>query len=534
MRCKRKSSALVGLSFAAALVGVTERGHAQTPSADDDSEARLVPLLDQLSPRIVNGVPVAGLFPNVGMLARVNFATGAAEEICTGTVVGCSTFLTAAHCFDDSLVPSQYVVFLQHAGFFGVSSITRNSSYVASGTISPGDIAVVKLVTATTGIRPTPINAVGKPGPGLLGAIVGFGGIGGPSNPGLGIKRAGLVTTSNCPQPLSNSTHLCWEFSAPVGPPGEDSNTCGGDSGGPLFLNPGSGAVVAGVTSAGLSTSCTAPDLSWDVDVFANRVWIQAVAGADLNNTACGAIPQVFDANTEIRLADSHLDPTDAFEQWFVEVPPGASALRVAINGPLFTGQDFDLYLRRGAPPSVSPPLFDCSGIRSGVSFEYCEIPQPQAGTWWARVNRFAGSGDYQLTISILGGQAGPPTCVPSNTTLCIDDLPGDRRFKAQVFYQTTQGSMPSGFATPIPLADKGISAGGLFWFTNSTNPEVLLKVLKACSSNNHFWVFYSAGTNFGLAVTVTDTKTGRTWLSNNPDRTLAGSVADLQALPCN
>ncbi len=127
-----------------------------------------------------------------------------------------------------------------------------------------------------------------------------------------------------------------------------------------------------------------------------------------------------------------------------------------------------------------------------------------------------------------------PPGCVTTATTLCIDDAPGDQRFQAKVDFQTDQGSKPAGAAKVIPLTTLGIPSGGIFWFTNPQNPEMLLKVLNACSANGHYWIFYAAGTNFALRTEVVDTTTGLSWVRTNPDRTQAPPLADIMALPCN
>ena len=39
----------------------------------------------------------------------------------------------------------------------------------------------------------------------------------------------------------------------------------------------------------------------------------------------------------------------------------------------------------------------------------------------------------------------------------------------------------------------KGKPPARLFWFFESSNPEAVVKVLNACSINNHFWVFGAA-----------------------------------------
>ena len=132
-----------------------------------------------------------------------------------------------------------------------------------------------------------------------------------------------------------------------------------------------------------------------------------------------------------------------------------------------------------------------------------------------------------------LFAAAAEPACLAEAGTLCIDDQPGDRRFKIQVSYRTTQGGGRSGAGTAIPLSSLGLDRGGLFWFFNPENPEMLVKVIDACSLNGHFWVFYAATTNVGLTTTVTDTRTGQSKTYTNPDLTPAAPVQDTNALPC-
>jgi hypothetical protein len=123
--------------------------------------------------------------------------------------------------------------------------------------------------------------------------------------------------------------------------------------------------------------------------------------------------------------------------------------------------------------------------------------------------------------------------CTPSAIVLCIDDQPNDRRFKAEIGFSTSQGGGTSGIGQAIPLSSLGVSRGGLFWFFGPDNPEMLIKVLNGCAVNNHYWVFYSAGTNVGFALGVTDTVTGRIFRSSNPDLRVAPPVAATSAIPC-
>jgi hypothetical protein len=113
--------------------------------------------------------------------------------------------------------------------------------------------------------------------------------------------------------------------------------------------------------------------------------------------------------------------------------------------------------------------------------------------------------------------------CTSDPTTLCIDGaISGDRRFQVTVAWQTVQDGGRAGQGNAVSIAPLGFARGGVFWFFDATNPELLVKVLDGCGANGHFWVFASAGTNVGLTLTVADTATGRVRSWINPDLTPA------------
>ena len=123
--------------------------------------------------------------------------------------------------------------------------------------------------------------------------------------------------------------------------------------------------------------------------------------------------------------------------------------------------------------------------------------------------------------------------CVPSDTVLCMDDIPGDNRFQATVSFATSQNGGLSGDGQTIVTSNLGVNQGGLFWFFSQGNPEMLVKVLDGFALNGHIWVFYSAGTNVGFTLTVRDYVT--TWHTTytNPDIHAATPVQDTAAMPC-
>jgi len=345
-----------------------------------------------LQPRIVNGL-LTHAFPTTGVLLDSSNPVSAGTS-CSGTLIGCETFLTAGHCVEGNLSPSSHLVFLQHAGFFTVTSVALHPAYV----FPPADVAVLKLGAAVDGISPTPIDTVGGHATGTVGTIAGFGRSGG-SNFDYGLKRFGDVEVAPCGFGVSNVTSICWNYDTPIGPPGDDSNTCNADSGGPLFINPGGGEVVAGITSGGLNSNCLAGDNSFDARVSFYTTFIQDEGGADLANTTCGTSPQVGDPDVTVHgFSGTVSSGTPEGTHSFV-VAPGTSELRVTMNS-VDDGSDFDLYVKHGSAPSTGDS--DCAQNGSG-QYGSCIFPSPAAGTWHVLVNRSSGNGIYQVTATTFG-----------------------------------------------------------------------------------------------------------------------------------
>lgn len=168
----------------------------------------------------------------------------------------------------------------------------------------------------------------------------------------------------------------------------------------------------------------------------------------------------------------------------------------------------------------------------------YSLLPFITSNTTQVNVTTSNPSNDDNIFLAyfVISGGAVVTTgaCTPDPTTLCLDDQTGDRRFKAELSYSSSQSGGISGNAKAISLTALGVPRGGLFWFFSADNPEVLVKVLNGCPVNSRYWVFYSAGTNLGFTLKVTDTKTGATFLSSNPDLKLAPPVANTSAFACN
>jgi pseudomonalisin len=140
------------------------------------------------------------------------------------------------------------------------------------------------------------------------------------------------------------------------------------------------------------------------------------------------------------------------------------------------------------------------------------------------------GTVDGALLVDKWPDVAPGAACTPGATTLCIDRQPGDGRFTVTVAFDAPG---QSGNGNAISLSSVGVGRGGLFWFFDPTNPELLVKVLDGCQLNQKFWVFYAAGTNVGFTLYVRDNQTRETKQYTNTLGTAAPPVQDTAALPC-
>jgi hypothetical protein len=356
------------------------------------------------SPRIAGGVPTTS-WPEVGVLL-----TNVAE--CTVTLAGCRTALTAAHCVCDAtgngaacsstgesvVDPTTAIVFLPQAGFFPIDSISIPATFDDANFEQGGDLAVLTLGAPVRSIPPRAINEIMSPPFAPVatpGTIVGYGIT---ETADSGLRRSGSVVTTSCSgsSGVPQSTHVCWNSTLPT-----QANTCAGDSGGPLFVDLGAGTTLAGITSGGAVSACQIAGFSFDTDVFVYSSFLRQQAGLDLSSAACGDGPQVGDpAVTTLPFSG-----TAAYQaEPSFEVPPGTKLLRVGLNGA--GSGDADLYVAPGAP--ATPANAVCASAFLG-SLEYCEIPDPAPGTWYALVNATGGPVDYQLTVTLLPEDPAPP-----------------------------------------------------------------------------------------------------------------------------
>jgi PKD repeat protein len=115
----------------------------------------------------------------------------------------------------------------------------------------------------------------------------------------------------------------------------------------------------------------------------------------------------------------------------------------------------------------------------------------------------------------------GPSGCLSGPTHLCLEG----NRFQVDVAWTTPQGQTGTGQAVGL-TADTGY-----FWFFNSANVEMVIKILNACGFNQKFWVFAGGLTNVKVDIMVTDTKTGTVKLYSNLQGVPFKPIQDTSAL---
>jgi hypothetical protein len=202
---------------------------------------------------IVNGQVYNG-HPSVG---RLQIGMGG---LCTATLVGKKTVLTAAHC----IKPGSSHTFHVGGQSYTAAQTIRHPQY--NGYSLTNDIALVLLQSAPP-ITPSAI-ATSNPNVGLQVTLVGYG-VTSENGTDSGIKRIAKNTIAQM-----SATKVVF-----LGSGGDTGNTCYGDSGGPAFSTLNGSEVVVGVTSGG-SPPCGSDGVDTRVDAF--QSWLVQSSGGDI------------------------------------------------------------------------------------------------------------------------------------------------------------------------------------------------------------------------------------------------------------
>lgn len=141
--------------------------------------------------------------------------------------------------------------------------------------------------------------------------------------------------------------------------------------------------------------------------------------------------------------------------------------------------------------------------------------------TFRVRAVNASGTSAYSnLASASTRGSAG--ACSASATDLCL----GGSRFRVTVRWRTGSGDSGTGKAVVLPGGQTG-----MFWFFDSANIELIVKVLDGTSLNHFYWTFYGGLSDVSYWITVTDTQTGQSKTYANPQGNFCGA-ADTASLP--
>ncbi|HUP25886.1 MAG TPA: hypothetical protein VNB06_23480 [Thermoanaerobaculia bacterium] len=126
------------------------------------------------------------------------------------------------------------------------------------------------------------------------------------------------------------------------------------------------------------------------------------------------------------------------------------------------------------------------------------------------------------LVAQSRGGLITEFGCENGEETICLTG----GRFRVSVDWETAEGGGGAG-----KVANLRSDGSGLFWFFNSKNWELLVKVLDGCDLNQHFWVFMAASTNLEYTLTVEDMLAQTSVVYTNPQGRAAPAINDTSAL---
>ena len=238
---------------------------------------------------ITNGSPDGNDHANVGALIAEWRQPGVKEQLCTGTLISPTVFVTAAHCtsYLESLgIPNDrvWVSFAADVDPVPRSGLHAGKWFTNPGynqrQSDPGDIAVVVLAKPAKGIPPARLPTAGlfdeMAAAGTLKnqkfTAVGYGvrepliGAGGAEFPWDGTRRV-AVSEFNA----LSEVWLRLSQNVATG----DGGTCHGDSGGPNFLGAGDDEtdIVAGITITG-DAMCIATNVDYRLDSAPARAFL--------------------------------------------------------------------------------------------------------------------------------------------------------------------------------------------------------------------------------------------------------------------
>ena len=142
------------------------------------------------------------------------------------------------------------------------------------------------------------------------------------------------------------------------------------------------------------------------------------------------------------------------------------------------------------------------------------------AGTYTVSLTATNGSGSNTATKSITASNGGSVPCVVSDTQLCLNG----GRFSVTAAWEKPDGSSGNGHGVGLT------GDSGYFWFFDSANIEVVIKVLNGCAINSNYWVFAAGLTNVAVHLRVVDSETGAEYIQDNAQGVAFAPIQDTKA----
>lgn len=216
-----------------------------------------------------------------------------------------------------------------------------------------------------------------------------------------------------------------------------------------------------------------------------------------------------------VKVLDACVDP---FQHFWV-FAAGLTNLEVTMEVTDFLTGEFNTYDNEAGTPfeliSDTSAFATCPGSRGTLDDLPLSIDPRKESVATLLSQIEASVADFEPTLATATEaekQAaldnGPADCTPSDTVLCLQQ----GRFRVEALW--ADGSS-DGSGQALPLSPDT----GYFWFFESTNVEVIVKVLDACSADdfNSFWVFAAGLTDVEVQLKVTDTVSGVEKMYSNP-----------------
>lgn len=229
----------------------------------------------------------AGAYPWMVTIAYNDSGSLFDNQFCGGALIAPTWVLTAAHCVEgetrDSIDIWVGVHDLDSTGGAvnpGVAEIIRHPNYRADQFDNLfSDVALIRLSSPVTGVAPVELASTASNNTvGSSVRVIGWGALDDSNDPfypsilqQADLEIVGLAGQQTNYQNTLDSQHLAAAF-----PPNYTKDSCGGDSGGPLFRTINNQPVVVGVVSFGLG--CAEQGIA---GIYANvlsfRLWIDGV-----------------------------------------------------------------------------------------------------------------------------------------------------------------------------------------------------------------------------------------------------------------